>query len=76
MSCECIDRSSPLIPIVTHPSSFGTTKSLTTTDVECKNIDEANATSPLAQALFHFPFVKEIFLDKNYISITKYDMIE
>ena len=55
---------------------FGTTKSLTTTDVECKNIDEANATSPLAQALFHFPFVKEVFISENYISITKFDMVE
>ena len=55
---------------------FGTTKSLTTTDVECKNIDEANATSPLAQSLFHFPFVKEVFISENYISITKFDMVE
>ena len=32
--------------------------------------------SPLAAKLFHFPFVKEIFMDKNYISITKYDVAE
>ena len=64
--------------ITPNPSvmKFGTTKSLTTTDVECKNIDEANATSPLAQALFHFPFVKEVFISENYVSITKFDMIE
>ncbi|MFT5760967.1 MAG: Fe-S cluster biogenesis protein NfuA [Polaribacter sp.] len=55
---------------------FGTTKSLTTTDVECKNIDEANITSPLAQALFNFPFVKEVFISGNYVSITKSDMVE
>lgn len=55
---------------------FGTTKSLTTTDVECKNIDEANITSPLAQALFNFPFVKEVFISGNYVSITKFDMVE
>ncbi|EDP97453.1 NifU family protein [Kordia algicida OT-1] len=42
---------------------------------EFKNIDETKY-APLAQSLFHFPFVKEIFLDKNYISITKYDMVE
>ncbi|MBC8753106.1 NifU family protein [Kordia sp. YSTF-M3] len=42
---------------------------------EFKNIDETKY-APLAQALFHFPFIKEIFLDKNYISITKYDMVE
>ena len=55
---------------------FGTNKSLTTSDVECKNIDEASATSPLAESLFHFPFVKEVFISENYISITKFDMVE
>ena len=64
--------------VTPNPSvmKFGTTKSLTTIDIECKNIDEANATSPLAQALFHFPFVKEIFISENYVSITKFDMVE
>lgn len=64
--------------VTPNPSvmKFGTTKSLTTTDVECKNIDEANATSPLAQALFHFPFVKQVFISENYVSITKFDMVE
>jgi len=42
---------------------------------EFKNIDEAK-NSKLAQQLFHFPFVKEVFLDQNYVSITKYDMAE
>ena len=42
---------------------------------EFKSIDETKY-APLAQALYHFPFVKEIFMDKNYISITKYDMVE
>jgi len=55
---------------------FGSSTSLTSTDVECKNIDEANLTSPLAQALFHFPFVKEVFISENYVSITKFDMVE
>lgn len=64
--------------VTPNPSvmKFGTNKSLTTTDVECKNIDEANATSPLAQKLFHFPFVKEVFISENYISITKFEMVE
>ncbi len=64
--------------VTPNPSvmKFGTTQSLTTTDVECKNIDEANETSPLAQALFHFPFVKEVFISENYISITKFEMVE
>lgn len=55
---------------------FGVNKSLTQTDLEFKNIDEASAVSPLAQALFNFPFVKEIFISDNYISVTKYDMVE
>ncbi|NVK53946.1 MAG: NifU family protein [Flavobacteriaceae bacterium] len=64
--------------ITPNPSvmKFGTNKSLTTTDVECKNIDEASTTSPLAQELFHFPFVKEVFISENYVSITKFDMVE
>jgi Fe-S cluster biogenesis protein NfuA len=64
--------------VTPNPSvmKFATTKLLTTTDVECKNIDEANTTSPLAQALFRFPFVKEVFISGNYVSITKFDMVE
>ena len=42
---------------------------------EFKNIDEAKD-SELAKQLFHFPYVKEVFLDKNYISVTKYDAVE
>lgn len=55
---------------------FGTNKALTQTDVELKNIEEASKSSPLAQALFSFPFVKEVFISENYISITKFDMID
>ncbi len=40
---------------------------------EFKTIDDT-AQAPLAQALFHFPFVKEVFMDKNYLSITKFDI--
>lgn len=42
---------------------------------EFTSIDEAKF-SPLASELFHFPFVKSVFFDENYISITKYDMAE
>ena len=48
---------------------------LTKTALECKNIDETKA-SPLAKELFNFPFVKEVFFDENYISITKYGVKE
>lgn len=52
---------------------FVSNKLLTKTMVECKNIDETLA-SPLAKELFKFPFVKEIFIDENYISITKFEI--
>ena len=55
---------------------FSTNKALTQTDVEYKNIEEASKSSPLAQAIFNFPFVKEVFISDNYISVTKYDMVE
>jgi Fe-S cluster biogenesis protein NfuA len=42
---------------------------------EFKNIDEARV-SPLALKLFEFPFVKEVFMDLNYISVTKYEVAE
>jgi len=52
---------------------FVVSKMLTKNSVEFKNIDETVA-SPLAKELFKFPFVKEIFIDENYISITKYEV--
>jgi Fe-S cluster biogenesis protein NfuA len=54
---------------------FVASKKLTKTIVECKNIDETYA-SPLAKELFNFPFVKEVFIDENYISVTKYAVAE
>ncbi|MFD2588483.1 NifU family protein [Croceitalea marina] len=42
---------------------------------EFKNIDEAKD-SELAKQLFHFPYVKEVFIDKNYVSITKYEVAD
>lgn len=52
---------------------FVSNKLLVKNSVEFKNIDEA-VSSELAQALFRFPFVKEVFMDENYISITKYNI--
>jgi len=54
---------------------FVASRLLTKTSVEFKNIDET-AASPLAKELFKLPFVKEVFIDENYISITKYDINE
>ncbi|MGY8886075.1 MAG: NifU family protein [Flavobacteriales bacterium] len=42
---------------------------------EFKNIDEA-LNAPLATALYSFPFVKEIFISANYVSVMKYNVAE
>ena len=54
---------------------FVVSSMLTKNAVEFKNID-ATAASPLAKALFNFPYVKEVFIDENYISVTKYEVNE
>ena len=54
---------------------FVVTKMLTKTAVEFKNIDET-AASPLAKELFNFPYVKEVFIDENYISVTKFGIAD
>lgn len=54
---------------------FVANKPIVPTIFEFKNIDEAKD-SNLAKQLFHFPFVKEVFLDHNYVSVTKYDVAE
>jgi len=54
---------------------FVANKKLVTATFEYDSIEKAK-TSPLATALFHFPFVKNVFFDENYISITKYDIAE
>ena len=49
---------------------FVASKKLVNKLVEYTSADQATTPS-LAQALFNFPFVKEVFLDENYVSITK-----
>lgn len=58
-----------------NPSAlkFVVSKMLTKNAIEFKNIDQT-AASPLAKELFKFPYVKEIFIDENYISVTKYEI--
>ncbi|MCL6295400.1 NifU family protein [Jejuia spongiicola] len=60
-----------------NPSAmkFVANKKIVTTLFEFTSIDDAKL-SPLATELFHFPFVKSVFIDENYVSITKYDMAE
>ncbi|HEX8268758.1 MAG TPA: NifU family protein [Flavobacterium sp.] len=60
-----------------NPSAlkFVVSRMLTKTAVEFKSIDDT-APSPLAKELFNFPYVKEIFIDENYVSVTKYELYE
>jgi NFU1 iron-sulfur cluster scaffold homolog, mitochondrial len=54
---------------------FVTNIRLTKVAAEYMNIDET-ASSTLAGGLFNFPYVKEIFIDENYVSVTKYTSYE
>jgi Fe-S cluster biogenesis protein NfuA len=63
--------------VTPNPSvlKFVANKKLVQADLEYKNIEDAK-NSPLATDLFNFPFVKEVFISENYVSITKIDVIE
>jgi Fe-S cluster biogenesis protein NfuA len=54
---------------------FVTNKKIVLQTLEFKSIDDA-INSPFATELFRLPFVKSVFLDENYISITKYDVAD
>lgn len=54
---------------------FVANKMLVDAVFEFKSIEDTS-TAPLAAALFQFPFVKEVFLDTNYISINKKEEVE
>ena len=41
---------------------------------EFNNIDDAKP-SPLAQQLFHLPFVKKVYISSNFVAIERYDII-
>lgn len=77
---ETEQQSSKKIPVTVYGETtpnpavlkFVANKQLTKTSVEFKNIDEAKP-SPLAIELFKFPYVKEVFVDENYVSVTKFD---
>lgn len=56
-------------------TKFVANKKLVTAICEFTSIDDAKD-SPFATKLFHFPFVKTVFIDNNYVSITKYDVAE
>ncbi|AXO80334.1 NifU family protein [Olleya aquimaris] len=54
---------------------FVANKKLVTASYEFTSIETAKP-SPMATELFHFPFVKSVFFDENFVSITKYDIAE
>ncbi|TBN01852.1 NifU family protein [Hyunsoonleella flava] len=54
---------------------FVANKKIATAMFEFTSIDDAKL-SPLATELFHFPFVKSVFIEENYVSVTKYDRAE
>ena len=57
-----------------NPSAmkFVANKKITEQNLSFENIDAAHD-APLAKELFNFPYVKEVFMDENYISISKND---
>ncbi|SNR47988.1 Fe-S cluster biogenesis protein NfuA, 4Fe-4S-binding domain [Lutibacter agarilyticus] len=63
--------------VTPNPSvlKFVANKKLVDVDFEFKSVDEAKD-APLAIELYNFPFVKEIFISENYVSITKSDIVE
>jgi Fe-S cluster biogenesis protein NfuA len=63
--------------VTPNPSTmkFVASRKISPAIFEFKNIDEAKD-SDLAKALFQLPFVKQVFLDENYVSITKYEVAE
>lgn len=54
---------------------FVANKKLSLKPFEFSNIEEAKP-SPLATKLFQFPFVKSVFIDENFVSVSKYDVTE
>jgi len=63
--------------VTPNPSTmkFVASRKIVPAAFEFKNIDEAKD-SDLAKSLFQFPFVKQVFIDENYVSVTKYEVAE
>lgn len=63
--------------VTPNPSTmkFVASKKIVGATYEFKNIDEAK-NAPLALELFQFPFVKQVFIDENYVSVSKYEVAE
>jgi len=50
-------------------------KIITQSSFEYSSIDDAG-NSKLVQQLFHFPFVKKVFITANFIAVEKFDILE
>ncbi len=63
--------------VTPNPSTmkFVASKKIVGDTYEFKNIDEAK-NAPLALALFQFPYVRQVFIDENYVSVSKYEVAE
>ncbi|MGB3142916.1 MAG: NifU family protein [Maribacter sp.] len=77
---EDLDKPIPVTvyaEVTPNPSTmkFVASKKIVGASYEFKNIDEARA-SKLASALFQFPFVKQVFIDENYVSVSKYEVAD
>jgi len=44
--------------------------------VEYKKSSDAKGSSPLAEELFHFPFVKSVFISSNYVTVTRDESLD
>jgi len=55
-----------------NPSAmkFVANKRIVTSAYEFTSVDETKE-SPFANALFNFPFIKNVFIDENFVSVTK-----
>lgn len=75
--------SSKKVPVTVYAEStpnpsamkFVANKKLVTQAYEFTSIEDAKP-SKLATELFHFPFVKSVYIDENFISVVKYDITE
>lgn len=54
---------------------FTSTTILTSGSYDYSNIDEAK-NSPLAQQLFHLPFIKRVFISANFIALERFSIVD
>lgn len=73
-------KKSTIVPVTVYAEStpnpsamkFVANKKITDQTLSFENVD-ATQDAPIAKELFNFPFVREVFMDENYISISKHE---